>query len=184
MSSPASVLGRRGEGAREGLLLSIKPRNSSDMLSVALLRQLWKVGRKWWSLKLFLKLWYCNFCLAEMWCALKNTEINIHTKEESCNHGRCMVDYAFDYFWNLCSWLDAVAVFVKVITKSCAEGVVLALSVASSTSSKWWSCWDKTLVCRKCLTLAGAGWLSPRYPVELQTKVCVCKDFTVTVKAP
>ena len=78
----------------------------------------------------------------------------------------------------LISWLDAVAVFVKVITKSCSEGVVLALSVASSTSSKWWSCWDKTLVCRKCLTLAGAGWLSPRYPVKLQTKVC--KYFTIT----
>ena len=82
----------------------------------------------------------------------------------------------------LISLLDAVAVFVKVITKSCSEGVVLALSVASSTSSKWWSCWDKTLVCRKCLTLAGAGWLSPRYPVKLQTKVC--KYFTITEKAP
>ena len=67
MSSPASGLGRRGEGAREGLLLSIKPRNSSDMLSVALLRQLWKVDRKWWPLGWLLKLLYCNFCLAELW---------------------------------------------------------------------------------------------------------------------
>ena len=39
-------------------MLSIKPRKSSDMLSVALLRQLWKVGRKWWPLGWFLKLLY------------------------------------------------------------------------------------------------------------------------------
>ena len=135
------------------------------MLSVALLWQLWKVGRMWWPLGWFLKLLHIlQLLFGSTVACLKKYRKQYSHQAEPCNHRQCMVDYAFDNLWNLCSWLDAVSVFVKVITKSCSEGVVLALSVASSTSSKWWSCWDKTLVCRKCLTLAGAGWLSPRYP--------------------